>query len=62
MHWAQDPMLQEQPETWGPEDGNATLLDFPEMLSLMALPGVDLSGFDQCELGAKTAKPPTPPS
>ena len=51
------PWYIEQPEPWGPEDDNATLFDFPEMILLRALPGVDVSDFDQCEKGADTVKP-----
>jgi hypothetical protein len=51
------PWYIEQPEPWGPEDDNATLFDFPEMILLRALPGVDASDFDQCEKGADTVKP-----
>ena len=51
------PWYIEQPEPGGPEDDNATLFDFPETIALMALPGVNLVDFDQCELGAETVKP-----
>ena len=51
------PWYIEQPEPWGPEDDNATLFDFPEMILLMSLPGVDVSDFDQCEKGSDTVKP-----
>ena len=51
------PWYIEQPEPWGPEDDNATLFDFPEMILLRALPGVEITDFDQCEVGAETVKP-----
>ena len=51
------PFYIEQPEPWGAEDDNATLFDFPEMISLMALSGVGYSDFDQCMFGAETVKP-----
>ena len=56
-HSANIPWYIEQPEPWGPDDDNATLFDFPEMVLLMALPGVEFSDFDQCEKGADTVKP-----
>jgi hypothetical protein len=51
------PWYIEQPEPWGPNDDNATLFDFPQTIALMALPGVGVSNFDQCEFGSETVKP-----
>jgi hypothetical protein len=56
-HAANIPWYIEQPEPWGPEDDNATLFDFPEMILLRALPGVTATDLDQCEVGADTVKP-----
>ena len=50
------PFLIEQPEPWGPDDPNATLFDFPQMLQLMQMEGVETLNFDQCMHGAATKK------
>ena len=48
------PVLFENPE---PVQGHATAFDFDELRAAAALPGVATICFDQCRLGAETAKP-----
>ena len=48
------PFAVENPEPW---EGHVSMFLIPEFMALASLPGVQAVNFDQCTVGAETAKP-----